>query len=365
MFEVTWTIQDEFRRAILDALEPLQGIRVEETANPLQYVPPDAPDRIIRVISRKLNLRVAEVLIRPEFLFPRTYLPYMFGEIESEIDKGEYRHNASYRDLMDALIEERYRPEAQAAFEQIQKEVSRAIEKAIDSARRRIVQEQGKQGTPKPTPLSDATGKIEFIFRGTPYELAQFAFNFGERELEDNPLMWQNSTNGNPYATHPRLIHADTNPIEIALVIDNPNPLFEGKLNAQLFRASDAKIRTLVTGRIEADGDEIDQMIAARYQRLYDELNRLGLIEIPTPNGEARDEITAPAPTEQPKSPRIPKGKRLQVWKTTWSEIQGTWRQEPSETKISLWLQHKRKHLACSPETLRDIIAAGDAGLLD
>jgi hypothetical protein len=114
--------------------------------------------------------------------------------------------------------------------------------------------------------------------------LAQFAIDFGARELKDNPLMWQNSAHGNPYATHPRVIHTDTNPIEIELVIDNPNPLFNVRLNAQRLRASDDKIRTLVTGQLELSGmtgDEIDQQLTERYQSLFDELNRFGLVELP------------------------------------------------------------------------------------
>lgn len=167
--------------------------------------------------------------------------------------------------------------------------------------------------------------KIEFVFKGTPYELAQAAINFGDRELVDNPLMWQHNERAYlPYDTHPRQISPDTNPITIALVIDAPNPLVEGGLSAQLLRAADDKIRTLVTGRLETGDDRIGAMLAERYQRLFDELNRIGLIESPPGAPDAAPLLNA-APVRPLKENMIKRRNRVK-------ELAGKTAEQISET---------------------------------
>lgn len=81
--------------------------------------------------------------------------------------------------------------------------------------------------------------------------------------------------------------------------------------------------------------------------------------------------VIAPKPSQdtnatngQAKRVRVPKGKRLQIWKTTWREVRARWETDPDETRICQWLKDYRPKLECSPELLRDIVAAGEAGLL-
>lgn len=64
--------------------------------------------------------------------------------------------------------------------------------------------------------------------------------------------------------------------------------------------------------------------------------------------------------------PRVPqKRKNLNTWKVTWKHVKGEWRQAKSYEAICSWLITYHSNLSCSPETLADIILAGEAGLLD
>lgn len=119
------------------------------------------------------------------------------------------------------------------------------------------------------------TKNIEFYFRGTPYQLATFAIDLGTRIVNANPLIWQHNTyHPLPYMIYPKEFGKDknVNPISIGLVIDDPNPLFIGYLNAQLLNG-----RTLVTGTFI---DEDWELYRERYEALYAELVRYGLVEM-------------------------------------------------------------------------------------
>ncbi|GAF91345.1 unnamed protein product [marine sediment metagenome] len=64
--------------------------------------------------------------------------------------------------------------------------------------------------------------------------------------------------------------------------------------------------------------------------------------------------------------PRVPKrGKDLRRWKNTWRVLKTKEAQLGSYEKISKWLEKMHRPLAVSPDTVADIIRAGDAGLLD
>lgn len=118
------------------------------------------------------------------------------------------------------------------------------------------------------------TINTEFIFKGTPYQLAVFAIDFGERQLINNPLMWQQNTYATlPYMIFPKTfaIDRDANPISIAMIVDDPNPLAKGYLHAKLIGG-----RTLVTGAFD---NEDWELYRERYESLYNELARLELIE--------------------------------------------------------------------------------------
>jgi hypothetical protein len=115
----------------------------------------------------------------------------------------------------------------------------------------------------------------EFLFKGTPYQLAVFAVEFGTRQLENNPLMWQSHPSGElPYRILPKnwKEDRDVNPIVIVMAIDDPNPLIQEELNAQKVNE-----HTFVTGVF----DDFESY-RERYESLYAELNRRGLIELQT-----------------------------------------------------------------------------------
>jgi hypothetical protein len=122
----------------------------------------------------------------------------------------------------------------------------------------------------------------EFIFKGTPYQLAIFAVEFGERLIKNNPLMWQQRDDATmPYVIYPKTFGTDrdVNPISIAMVIDDPNPFMVGYLEAQNIGEG----RTLVTGTFDTDDWEL---YCERYESLYNELNRLGMIELHPTTGK-------------------------------------------------------------------------------
>lgn len=52
-------------------------------------------------------------------------------------------------------------------------------------------------------------------------------------------------------------------------------------------------------------------------------------------------------------------------WQATWSVIKAHWRRGKDYTDICGWIKRMHPELECQPDTLRDIIAAGEAGLLD
>jgi len=63
---------------------------------------------------------------------------------------------------------------------------------------------------------------------------------------------------------------------------------------------------------------------------------------------------------------RVPvKQQILKRWKVTWKKIKGQWEQAKSYTEMCNWLKKMHPNLPSSPDTLRDIIRAGEAGKLD
>jgi len=63
---------------------------------------------------------------------------------------------------------------------------------------------------------------------------------------------------------------------------------------------------------------------------------------------------------------RIPtRPKDLNRWRATWRKIKGQWKQSKSYEEMSTWLGKMHPNLGCAPETLADIIRAGEAGRLD
>lgn len=82
------------------------------------------------------------------------------------------------------------------------------------------------------------------------------------------------------------------------------------------------------------------------------------------------------APVERKLLPRVPQRlPELKKWVETWRAVERPWRdlKNPSTGKpmenaykeLSAWLKGSRPAFACSPETLADIIKAGEAGLLE
>lgn len=69
-----------------------------------------------------------------------------------------------------------------------------------------------------------------------------------------------------------------------------------------------------------------------------------------------------------PKSttPNVPKQpKVLQRWKATWREVHAQWEDGKTYEQMASWLSRVSRSLSCSEDTLRRIIAAGEARMLD
>lgn len=63
---------------------------------------------------------------------------------------------------------------------------------------------------------------------------------------------------------------------------------------------------------------------------------------------------------------RIPQKPQVRKrWEVTWKRVKRQWDRDPNYKRISEWLTKMHRKLACSPETLADIIRAGEAGLLE
>jgi hypothetical protein len=116
----------------------------------------------------------------------------------------------------------------------------------------------------------------EFLFKGTPHQLALCAVTFGTRLLNENPLVLETHPHPElPYMILPKTFGADkdADSIIIELVINNPNPLMKGELTA----IKDNE-RTWVSGTFQSEDWEL---FRERYESLYNELVRLGRIESP------------------------------------------------------------------------------------
>ena len=75
-----------------------------------------------------------------------------------------------------------------------------------------------------------------------------------------------------------------------------------------------------------------------------------------TSTGQGRNNITKP---ESKALPRIPKqAKRLNDWKAAWRKVKGRWKGGGNYRELAQLAN-------VSPETIADIVKAGDAGLLD
>lgn len=84
----------------------------------------------------------------------------------------------------------------------------------------------------------------------------------------------------------------------------------------------------------------------------------------PPTTSESRPEVQ----TVKPKTPRVPKQAAvLRKWKAVWKLIKGQVKQGYTNIEIEDWLEktQSNKSLRLSAETLADVIAAGEAGLLD
>ncbi|OQY87261.1 MAG: hypothetical protein B6D41_11805 [Chloroflexi bacterium UTCFX4] len=104
----------------------------------------------------------------------------------------------------------------------------------------------------------------------------------GTRQLENNSLMWQQNERATlPYLPHPPKFEADTNPIGIELVVDNPDVHCD--LTAQFLNG-----RTLVTGAFSPD-DWAE--IETTCMRLFDELMQHELIDTLTSSQRGRRQI--------------------------------------------------------------------------
>ena len=67
-----------------------------------------------------------------------------------------------------------------------------------------------------------------------------------------------------------------------------------------------------------------------------------------------------------PRAIRVPRKPAVfNRWKVTWKRVDHRWHQGMNAKEISEWLHKVSPSIACSPDTLRKIIKAGEAGLLD
>jgi len=104
--------------------------------------------------------------------------------------------------------------------------------------------------------------------------------------------------------------------------------------------------------------EEFTQMLAKELKltSIEDGFRELGVLrdEIPAEEGAGEDNIRVPQ--------RL---KDLTRWRATWGKVKAEWRKARSYEAISEWLGKMHPDLACSPETLADIVRAGEAGRLD
>ncbi len=85
---------------------------------------------------------------------------------------------------------------------------------------------------------------------------------------------------------------------------------------------------------------------------------REGLRELGAVGGEAGRESES--------NIRVPtRPKDLRRWRTTWKAVKKEWEKSASYSAMSEWLSKMWPDIACSQETLADIVRAGEAGLLD
>ena len=65
-------------------------------------------------------------------------------------------------------------------------------------------------------------------------------------------------------------------------------------------------------------------------------------------------------------TPRVPKRPvDLKRWKVTWKFVRGMWEKNPNLSEMKSWLDKMHPNVSRSTDTLRSIVNAGEAGLLD
>jgi len=105
--------------------------------------------------------------------------------------------------------------------------------------------------------------------------------------------------------------------------------------------------------------DELQVLVPRLQEQLGEHSKELGeRIE------EIRERLEKLFPPGRPRLPTKPQVRSR--WRATWRHVKGQWKQGSSSYKnISDWLCRVHPDLNCAPDTLADIIAAGEAGLLD
>lgn len=84
------------------------------------------------------------------------------------------------------------------------------------------------------------------------------------------------------------------------------------------------------------------------------------------PETRAEPGVASQAASEPREAPRVPsRGADRRRWRATWRAIEKEVEKGRSTKWIAEWLAKTHGGLACSPDTLADIIRAGEAGLLD
>lgn len=171
--------------------------------------------------------------------------------------------------------------------------------------------------------------------------------------------------------------------VEVTIVGARPpriNPVARLCLEVQRWRSGEAFLSATWDGEAQYARHYLKGLlchVAARCPALMEKI-RSEMAQRPRtpaqePQPEAGDRRAGQGARTLPRVPgRIPE---MRDWVETWRAVERPWkdRKYPGTDKpmknaykhLSNWLKANKPHLACSPETLADIIRAGEAGLLE